>query len=56
VIDSFQYFGASLALKVLGYFLDKSWDSYFYFMVPFGVIGGLLMFAIRNQALGKNNA
>jgi len=25
-------------------------------MVPFGVIGGLLMFAIRNQALGKNNA
>jgi hypothetical protein len=24
--------------------------------VPFGVIGGLLMFAIRNQALGKNNA
>ena len=56
VIDSFQYFGASLALKVLGYFLDKSWDSYFYFMVPFGIIGGLLMFAIRNQALGKNNA
>lgn len=56
VIDSFQYFGASLALKVLGYFLDKSWDSYFYFMVPFGVIGGLLMFAIRNRALGKNNA
>jgi OPA family glycerol-3-phosphate transporter-like MFS transporter len=56
VIDSFQYFGASLALKVLGYFLDKSWDSYFYFMVPFGVIGGLLMFAIRNKALGKNKA
>jgi OPA family glycerol-3-phosphate transporter-like MFS transporter len=56
VIDSFQYFGASLALKVLGYFLDKSWDSYFYFMVPFGIIGGLLMFAIRNQALGKNRA
>ena len=54
VIDSFQYFGASLALKVLGYFLDKSWDYYFYFMVPFGVIGGLLMFAIRNQALDKN--
>jgi len=24
--------------------------------VPFGVIGGLLMFAIRNKALGKNNA
>ena len=56
VIDSFQYFGASLALKVLGYFLDKSWDSYFYFMVPFGMIGGLLMFAIRNRALGKNRA
>ena len=56
VIDSFQYFGASLALKVLGYFLDKSWESYFYFMVPFGVVGGLLMFAIRNRALDKNKA
>ena len=53
VIDSFQYFGASLALKVLGYFLDKSWESYFYFMVPFGVIGGLLMLAIRNRALSR---
>jgi MFS transporter, OPA family, glycerol-3-phosphate transporter len=53
VIDSFQYFGASLALKVLGHFLDKSWESYFYFMVPFGVIGGLLMFAIRQPGTGQ---
>ena len=56
VIDSFQYFGASVALKAFGYLLDKSWGYYFYFMLPFGVIGGLLMFAIRNRALGRNHA
>jgi len=54
VIDSFQYFGASAALKLFGYFLDRSWDYYFYFMVPFGIIGGLLMFSIRNKSLGGN--
>lgn len=43
VIDSFQYFGGSLAGVVLGHLLDKSLGYYFYFMAPFGVIGGLLM-------------
>ncbi len=43
LIDSFQYFGGSLAGFFLGRLLDKSWDYYFYFMAPFGVIGGLLM-------------
>jgi len=43
VIDSFQYFGGSLAGYFLGQLLDKSWNYYFYFMAPFGVIGGLLM-------------
>jgi OPA family glycerol-3-phosphate transporter-like MFS transporter len=46
LIDSFQYFGASLAGLVLGRMLDKSWDYYFYFMAPFGIIGGLLMLSI----------
>lgn len=46
VIDSFQYFGGSLAGYFLGMLLDKSWNYYFYFMAPFGVIGGLLMLTI----------
>ena len=46
VIDSFQYFGGSLAGYFLGMLLDQSWDYYFYFMAPFGVIGGLLMLTI----------
>ena len=49
LIDSFQYFGGSLAGFFLGRLLDKSLGNYFYFMAPFGVIGGLLMLTI----LGK---
>ena len=40
MIDSFQYFGGSLAGYFLGALLDKSWGNYFYFMAPFGIIGG----------------
>jgi len=46
LIDSFQYFGGSLAGYVLGRLLDKSLGTYFYFMAPFGLIGGLLMLLI----------
>ncbi|MDB6058716.1 MAG: major facilitator superfamily 1 [Verrucomicrobiales bacterium] len=49
LIDSFQYFGGSLAGLFLGRILDKNMDNYFYFMAPFGLIGGLLMLTI----LGK---
>jgi OPA family glycerol-3-phosphate transporter-like MFS transporter len=49
VIDSFQYFGGSLAGYVLGHLLDKSLGNYFYFMAPFGFIGGLLMLAVRGK-------
>lgn len=49
VIDSFQYFGGSLAGWVLGALLDRSWDYYFYFMVPFGLIGGTLMLTIAKR-------
>ena len=43
LIDSFQYFGGSLAGWMLGKLLDQCWNSYFYFMAPFGIIGGVLM-------------
>jgi OPA family glycerol-3-phosphate transporter-like MFS transporter len=43
LIDSFQYFGGSLAGYALGRLLDKSWDTYFYAMAPFGIIGGTFM-------------
>ncbi len=49
VIDSLQYLGAALALWILGWLLDKSWDYYFYFMVPFGILGGILMWAIADR-------
>jgi OPA family glycerol-3-phosphate transporter-like MFS transporter len=53
VIDSFQYFGGSLAGLVLGHLLDKSWGYYFYFMAPFGLVGGLLMFFIWGRITPK---
>jgi sugar phosphate permease len=44
LIDSFQYFGSSVGLWLLGRILDRwSWHYYFYYMVPFGLIGFLLM-------------
>lgn len=49
VIDSFQYYGGSLAGVILGTLLDRSWDNYFYFMAPFGVIGGCLMLSILGR-------
>lgn len=57
VIDSFQYFGGSLAGLFLGALLDKSWGNYFYFMAPFGVIGGILMVSIFGRiTLAKERA
>ena len=49
LIDSFQYFGGSLAGYLLGNLLDRSLGNYFYFMAPFGVIGGVLMLFIRGK-------
>jgi MFS transporter, OPA family, glycerol-3-phosphate transporter len=49
LIDSFQYFGGSLAGWFLGHLLDRSLGNYFYFMAPFGLIGGLLMLTIRGR-------
>jgi OPA family glycerol-3-phosphate transporter-like MFS transporter len=52
VIDSFQYFGGSLAIWFLSPLLDKSWGYYFYFMVPFGLLGCLLM-ALGNPIIRR---
>jgi MFS transporter, OPA family, glycerol-3-phosphate transporter len=49
LIDSFQYFGGSLAGYFLGHLLDKSLGNYFYFMAPFGFIGGLLMLTVLGR-------
>jgi MFS transporter, OPA family, glycerol-3-phosphate transporter len=49
LIDSFQYVGGSLAGLLLGHLLDRSWGWYFYFMAPFGLIGGTLMLSILGR-------
>jgi MFS transporter, OPA family, glycerol-3-phosphate transporter len=51
LIDSFQYFGGSLAGFVLGGLLDRNLGNYFYFMAPFGAVGGFLMIAIWNKSM-----
>jgi MFS transporter, OPA family, glycerol-3-phosphate transporter len=48
LIDSFQYFAGSLSGIFLGYLLDKSWSYFFYFMLPFGIFGCLLMIFTRD--------
>jgi sugar phosphate permease len=56
VIDSFQYFGATLGLWALGDLLDRfGWKAYFPYMIPFGIIGFCLMVFGRNIiAKGSN--
>jgi sugar phosphate permease len=49
LIDSFQYFGATLGLMALGHLLDRyGWNALFPYMLPFGIIGFLLMIFGRN--------
>jgi OPA family glycerol-3-phosphate transporter-like MFS transporter len=50
MIDSFQYFGGTLAGWALGGLIDLTgWRSYFYFMAPFGIIGAVLLFTLGNR-------
>ena len=42
-----------LAGVALGSIVEKHWGNYFWFMVPFGVIGAALMFFGRNIVEGK---
>lgn len=57
-IDAFQYFGAAAAIKVLGILLDRpgGWDYYFYYLIPFGVVGGILMYSISDRHSLKKGA
>lgn len=49
-INSFQYIGAGIAMQMLGRLLDRSGYTYFfYFMVPWAVIGALLMFSMAKH-------
>jgi OPA family glycerol-3-phosphate transporter-like MFS transporter len=54
LIDSFQYFGGSLAGYFLGQLLDRNWGWYFYFMAPFGFVGGLLMVFLLKKYSGAD--
>jgi OPA family glycerol-3-phosphate transporter-like MFS transporter len=50
MIDSFQYFGSATAGVVLGWIVDNhGWGAYWYFMVPFGIIGAALMFTLGKK-------
>jgi OPA family glycerol-3-phosphate transporter-like MFS transporter len=57
-IDAFQYFGAAVATWGLGWVLDhKGWSWYFPYLIPFGLVGGILMFSIAGrQSLKKGGA
>jgi OPA family glycerol-3-phosphate transporter-like MFS transporter len=49
-IDAFQYFGAAIAIKGLGWVLQhKGWSYYFYYLIPFGVLGGIVMYTIADR-------
>lgn len=51
VIDSFQYYGASLALPMTGWLIDRyGWNAWYPAMSAFGLIGGTAMvLLIRKQ-------
>jgi sugar phosphate permease len=53
VIDSFQYFGAGIAVPLMGKLLDKfGWVSWFPTMAVFGFLGGCAMLLVmRKQRL-----
>ena len=50
VIDSFQYFGAAIAVPLMGKLLDKfGWVSWFPTMAVFGFLGGLAMLLVMRK-------
>jgi OPA family glycerol-3-phosphate transporter-like MFS transporter len=49
-INSFQYIGAGLAMQLLGRILDRTGYTYFFhFMVPWAILGAVLMFSMAKQ-------
>jgi OPA family glycerol-3-phosphate transporter-like MFS transporter len=55
VIDSFQYFGAGIAVPLMGKLFDKfGWAAWFPSMAGFGFLGGCAMLLVmRKQRLLK---
>jgi OPA family glycerol-3-phosphate transporter-like MFS transporter len=50
VIDSFQYFGAGIALPIMGWLLDHyGWVTWFPAMAGFGVAGGCAMLLVMKR-------
>lgn len=50
VIDSFQYFGAGLAVPLIGFLLDRfGWAAWFPTMAGFGALGGLAMLMVMRK-------
>jgi OPA family glycerol-3-phosphate transporter-like MFS transporter len=58
VIDSFQYFGAAIALPIMGKLLDKyGWVTWFPAMAGFGFLGGIAMLMVmRKQRIPQPTA
>jgi OPA family glycerol-3-phosphate transporter-like MFS transporter len=57
VIDSFQYFGAGIALPVMGKLLDKyGWVTWFPAMAGFGFLGGVAMLLVMRKQKRMKNA
>lgn len=49
-INSFQYIGAGVAMQMLGRLLDRTGYTYFfYFMIPWAILGAVLMFSMAGQ-------
>ncbi len=56
VIDSFQYFGAAIALPATGWLIDKyGWGTWYPTMAGFGVIGGcaMLLVMLKQRRLAR---
>ena len=56
VIDSFQYFGAAIALPATGWLIDKyGWGTWYPTMAGFGVIGGcaMLLVMVKQRRLAR---
>jgi OPA family glycerol-3-phosphate transporter-like MFS transporter len=49
-INSFQYIGAGVAMQILGRLLERTGYKYFfYFMIPWAILGAILMFSMAKQ-------
>jgi OPA family glycerol-3-phosphate transporter-like MFS transporter len=50
VIDSFQYYGAAIALPVTGWLIDRyGWNAWYPTMAAFGFIGGCAMLMVTRK-------